>query len=116
LQHSGGTTLNNRRPSCFSSCIRKEKYECCLWNLPAGTFHISECDFIENKHVGLNVCSVVTAVTFSTFQGNSGYAIRLSKEDHQVLLRLEYSSEKEFKRSGDGFVGGVWGLVDYKDA
>ncbi len=33
-----------------------------------------------------------------------------------MLLRLEYSSEKEFKRTVDGFVGGVWGLIDYKNA
>ncbi len=104
------------RSSFYGSYIKKGKYECCLWNLPAGTFHISECEFIENKHNGLNISSVVTAVTFSTFQGNTRYAIRLPNADQQLLLRLEYSSEKEYKRSVVGFVGGSWGIVDYKNA
>jgi hypothetical protein len=62
------STMNILRQTTFyGSYIKKSKYECCLWNLPAGTFHLSECEFIENKHNGLNISSVVTAVTFSTF-------------------------------------------------
>lgn len=81
--------------------------------MPAGTFHINECDFVENKHNGLNISSVVTAVTFTTFVGNNGYAIRLQNAEQKQLLRLEYTNEKDYKRSVVGFVGGSWGLVNY---
>jgi len=29
---------------------------------------------------------------------------------------LEYTNEKDYKRSVVGFVGGSWGLVNYQDA
>lgn len=97
------------------SDIKKEnqRYECSLGNLPAGTFHINECDFVENKHNGLNISSVVTAVTFTSFVGNNGYAIRLQNAEQKQLLRLEYTNEKDYKRSVVGFVGGSWGFVNY---
>ena len=73
------------------------------------------CEFSDNKYNGIVLSHVQTLVKTSIFANNVGYAIRIHSSEHQPLLRLDYISEKEYKRSVLGFVGGPWGHLNFSD-
>ena len=80
-----------------------------------GSIILDDCEFSENKYNGLVLSHVQTLVSHCNFVGNVGYAIRIHSIEHKPLLKLDYTSEKDYNRLILGSVGGPWGLLTYNE-